>query len=105
MIKQIIVLVALSAAIVFSMSYAQQAVQLLVHAHVWVTQLLMEVFSEGQAGSLARGLIALLCVPVLAGLIPALLYWMVRRHWFPWFMQIVWVVWLLQAGALITQAT
>lgn len=105
MLKQIIALLVLSTAIILSMSYAQQLVQMLMHAHAFVAQLLREVFSEGQAGNLARGLLALLCVPVLAGLIPALLYWFVRRHWFPWFMQIVWVVWLLQAGALITQAS
>lgn len=101
MIKQAVVLVALSAGIVLSMSYAQQGVEWLVAAHSWVSQLLTDVFSAGQAGNLARGLLALLCIPVLAGLIPTVLYWVVRRHWFPYFMEIVWVVWLVQAGALV----
>lgn len=101
MIKQVIALVAFSAAIILSMSYAQQGVQWLVIAHDWVSQLLTDVFSGGHTGNLARGLIALLAIPFLAGLIPALVYWMMRRHWFPYFMEIVWVVWLIQAGALI----
>lgn len=101
MIKQIAALLAFSIAIILTMSYAQQALQLLLNAHEWIAQILTEVFSGGQAGNIARGLIALLAVPVLVGLIPAMIYWTLRRHWFPYFMEIVWVVWLIQAGALI----
>lgn len=101
MLKQIIALIALSVAIILSMSYAQQAVQFLLTAHDWISELLTDVFSGGQAGNIARGLIALLSVPVLVGLVPAIAYWMIRRHWFPYFMEIVWVVWLIQAGALV----
>jgi hypothetical protein len=104
MLKQIIALIAFSIAIVLAMSYAQQAVQLLVSAHGWVAQILTQLFSEGQAGNLARGLLALLALPVLIGLVPTIIYWMLRRHWFPYFMEIVWVVWLIQAGALITMS-
>jgi hypothetical protein len=102
MLKQIIALIAFSAAIVLSMSYAQQGMQWLVTAHGWIAQLLTQVFSEGQAGNLARGLLSLLALPVIVGFIPTFIYWAVRRNWFPYFMQIVWVVWLIQAGALIT---
>jgi len=101
MLKQTIALIALSVGIIFSMSYAQQAVQVLIHAHDWISQLLMDVFSGGQAGNIMRGLIALLSIPLLVGLVPALIYWMIRRHWFPYFMEIVWIVWLVQAGALV----
>lgn len=101
MIKQITAIIGLSIAIILTMSYAQQAVQQLLNAHEWISQLLTDVFSGGQTGNLLRGLIALLSVPVIVGLIPALAYWMIRRHWFPYFMQIVWVVWFIQAGALI----
>lgn len=101
MFKQIILIIALSVGIVLSMSYAQQGVQYLLVAHDWISQLLTEVFSGGQVGNMLRGLIALLSVPVLVGLVPALIYYAIRRNWFPYFMQIVWVVWLIQAGALI----
>lgn len=101
MLKQALALIVLSVAVVLSMSYAQEAVTYLLSAHDWISQLLTDVFSGGQAGNLARNLIALLSVPVLAGLIPALIYWIVRKHWFPYFMETVWVVWLIQAGALI----
>lgn len=101
MLKQTIALVALSTAIVLSMSYAQVGVEWLVNAHEWIAELLADVFSPGKAGSLAKGLIALLSIPLLAGLIPTITYWLIRRHWFPYFMEIVWAVWLIQVGALV----
>lgn len=101
MIKQTIALIVFSIAIVLFMSYAHQAITLLLTGHEWVSNMLLNIFSEGQAGNIARGLIALLSIPILVGLIPALIYWIIRRHWFPYFMEIVWIVWLIQAGALI----
>ena len=101
MIKQVIAIILLSVAIILTMSYAQQAVQYLLQAHEWVSTLLTDVFSGGQTGNLLRGLIALLTIPVIVALVPALIYWASRRQWFPYFMQIVWVIWLVQAGALI----
>lgn len=101
MIKQVIAIVTLSAAIVLSMSHAQQGVQLLLQAHEWVSTVLMDVFSGGQTGNLLRGSIALLSIPLIVGLIPALIYWAARRQWFPYFMHTVWAVWLVQIGALV----
>lgn len=101
MIKHVIAITALSVGVILSMSYAQQAVQQLLNAHEWVSQLLTDVFSGGQTGNLLRGLIALMSIPVIVGLVPSVIYWMARRSWFPYFMEIVWAVWLIQAGALI----
>lgn len=101
MIKQVIILIALSVLVVFAASYAQEAIQALLKAHEWIAQILTEVFSGGQVGNLLRGLIALLSIPILIASIPAAFYWMVRRHFFPYFLEIVWVVWLIQAGALM----
>jgi len=101
MIKQIIAIILLSIAVVLTMSYAQQAIQYLIDAHEWVSNALTDVFSGGQTGNLLRGLIALLTLPLIVGMAPALVYWAARRQWFPYFMQTVWVVWLIQAGALI----
>jgi hypothetical protein len=101
MVKQSITLVGVSVGVILFMSYAHEAIQYLVSSHDWISQVLTDVFSGGQAGNLARGFIALLSVPILVGLVPAIIYWMLRRHWFPFFMEIVWIVWLIQAGALI----
>lgn len=101
MLKQIIILVLLSAVIVFFMSYTQEGIQWLVNAHEWMLQVLSDIFSGGEAATLIKSLLALLGIPFLAGLIPAMIYWIMKRSWFPYFMQVVWAVWLIQAGALI----
>ena len=104
MIKKIIALIAASIVIILSMSHAQQGMQLLLSAHEWISQLLTNVFSGGQAGNLARGLIALLSLPVLIGFVPAIIYWILKKHWFPYFMEVVWIIWLIQAGALLVMS-
>ena len=101
MLKQSILLVAISIVIILSMSYAKQGIEMLLYAHDWISQLLTDVFTVGQAGNLVRELITLLSIPLIAGFIPALVYWGIKRHFFPYFMQIVWIVWLIQVGALI----
>jgi hypothetical protein len=101
MLKQIIAILVLSVLIISSMSYTQQALEFLVTAHDWIADVLTQVFSGGTAGEMARKLLALLAVPLIIGLIPALIYWIVKRSWFPHFMSLVWVVWLVQAAALI----
>lgn len=104
MLKQIIsflVIIALSAAVAFFMPEAQKLIQLLVSAHDKVSGILTSVFNGGHAGNIAREGVSLLIIPLLAGLIPAIIFFLVRKHWLPCFMEIVWVIWLLQAGALL----
>jgi hypothetical protein len=102
MLKQLIALIVFSVAIIFSTAYVQQGVHWLIDAHEWVSVLLTHIFSTDDAGTLARGLIALLSIPLLVGLLPTTIYWIIRKTRFPYFMQIVWIVWLVQAGALVT---
>ena len=101
MLKKFIVLLLLSALIIFAMPYGQQAIQLLLNGHDTLSQLLTDVFSVGHTGNVLRGFISLLAIPLLIGFIPSLLYWIVRKQWFPYFMEIVWIIWLLQVGALL----
>lgn len=101
MIKQIIAIIVLSILITMSMPYMQQGLLYVVAAHDWVSETLKQVFSVGVAGNMVRALIALLVIPVGIGLIPVIGYWVSKRHLFPYAMQVIWVVWLMQAAALI----
>jgi len=93
----------LSIFITVTMIYAQTALQAILTAHDWIAQTLTDVFSGGTAGNLIRQLLALLAIPVLIGLVPTVIYWIAKRNFFPYFMQIVWVTWLAQTAALIIQ--
>ncbi len=101
MLKQVAVIVVLSLIIILAMAHAQTGLQLVISAHDWLSDLLKQVFSVGEAGNLIRELIALLAIPVIIGLIPAMVYWLVRRAWFPYFMDVVLIAWLVQTSALV----
>ena len=102
MIKQIIAIILFSALITIGMPYAQQGLQYLIFAHDWLSNVLTHVFSGGQAGNIIRAIIALLTIPILVGLVPTLIYWIAKRSWFPYFINIVWVILLIEASALAT---
>ncbi|MCC2666994.1 MAG: hypothetical protein K0R24_284 [Gammaproteobacteria bacterium] len=101
MLKQIIVIILLSIAITVGMPYAQQGLQYLLLAHDWISDILTSVFSGGQAGNIIRNVITLLAIPVLVGLVPTIIYWIAKRRWFPYFMDIIWITWLIQTSALV----
>ena len=57
MIKQIIVIVLLSVAVVLTMSHTQTILEYIVSAHNWIANTLTEVFSGGSTGNLIRWLV------------------------------------------------
>ncbi len=101
MLKQSLAIILLSIVVILTMSHVQQLLQMILSAHNWVAHLLTEVFSGGNTGNLIRNLIALLAIPVFLGTIPAFIYWLAKRSWFPYFMEMVWVIWLIQTAALV----
>ncbi len=100
MIKQIIAIILFSLIITIGMPYAQQGLQYIISAHDWISDQLTQVFSGGQAGNIIRNTITLLTIPVLISLVPALIYWIVKRSWFPYFAEVIWVLLLIEASAL-----
>ncbi len=101
MLKHILALILISILVILTMPYAQQGLQWILAGHNWVADTLTSVFSGGQAGDITRKLLALLAIPVVIGLIPVIIYWLTKRAWFPYFIQIVWVMWLIQTAALV----
>lgn len=103
MLKQLVALIALCVAVILFMLYAQHAIEWILVAQNWVAEILTQVFSGGPAGDIIRKVLALLLIPFAVALVPTLIYWLTRRHWSPYFMNIVWVVWLIQTAAIIIQ--
>lgn len=101
MLKHVITIIILSILVIVGMPYVQQGLQLLISGHDWLSDLLKEVFSGGQAGNIIRELIALLAIPVVIACVPAVIYWLAKRAWLPYFMELVWVIWLVQTSALV----
>ncbi|HVY53303.1 MAG TPA: hypothetical protein VHA13_02170 [Gammaproteobacteria bacterium] len=101
LLKNIIALIAISLLAILSPHIIHPIITALLSCHDWVSELLLQVFSGGQAGSIARNLIALLAMPLIISVIPAIVYWLAKRSMFPYFMHTLWAVWLVQTTALI----
>jgi len=101
MLKHIVAIIILSVLIVVGMPYVQQGLQFILSCHEWLSNILKNVFSGDQAGNIIRQLIALLAIPVLVSLVSTIIYWLAKRSWFPYFMELVWVIWLVQTSALV----
>lgn len=101
MLKHIVALIVLAIVVILATPQVHALLEALVAGHDWIADTLKAVFSGGRTGSLLRDLIASLTIPLLVGFIPAGLYWLARRSFFPYFMTFVWVTWLVQTSALI----
>jgi hypothetical protein len=106
MLKSIIslaVLIALSIVVILFMSDTQTMLGWILSAHTWISDTLTQVFSGGTAGDLTRQLLALITIPIALALVPTIIYWLFKRSMFPYFMQVIWITWLIQTTALVIQ--
>lgn len=54
-------------------------------------------------GHFIRRIIVVIFLPLLLGLIPAFLYWIVRRQWLYSYMTFVWCIWIILMTLIIIQ--
>lgn len=101
MIKHIFAILLLSVLVVLFMPYGQQGLHFMVAGEEWVANLLIKVFSNDEAGNLIRQVLSLLAIPIVIALVPTILYWLAKRGWFPYFVQLVWILWLVQTAAVV----
>lgn len=100
MLKHIFVLILLSIAAILFMSQVQLGLNQVLNAHHWIASELKNVFSDDPAGNLIRQLLAMLVMPIVIGFIPIFIYWLAKRAWFPWGMEIIWLLWVMQLSAI-----
>ncbi len=100
MVKPLIALLVLTTAAVF---FSQELVSLLnalIYLHTMITHALDIAFSKGNIGVLIQSVVALLVIPLLAGLLVAGLHWLFKRNSPSHTMSIIWVVWLVMVVAV-----
>lgn len=101
LLKNLVVLVILNLFIIFGLKHVQPLVLVLVSAHDWISQLILPFFPGSEVGLDTRHLLSLLIMPLFLAAIPALIYWLAKRRFFPYFMHVVWVFWLVQTTAIV----
>ena len=104
MIKQLILILLLSAAgIVFKVELVH-VLDGVVLVHNRIAHTLHLIFSDDHVGRLIQDMVSLLVIPCLAGLAVAMCFWLVKRTAMPHTMGVIWVLWLILFTTMLAQS-
>ena len=103
MIKQVILIVALSFVAIFFKTQLNHMLTVMIYIHNYIAILLHRVFSDDVIGRIIQDMISLLIIPFIGGFIITASFWLVKRAAMPHTMGLVWVVWLVLAVTMIAQ--
>lgn len=101
MLKQIIFLIVVSLLAIFFMRDVSVCLVYLGKAHHYLTKELAVVFAGGAVGMMIRQVVVLVVIPVIVGLIPGSIYWVIKRKRMPYLFHIIWIVWLILMTSII----
>lgn len=103
MVKQIVLIISLSACVIFFKTQLNHLLEVLIHIHNYIYLSLHMIFSDGNVGRLIQDMISLLLIPFMGGLMVATVFWMFKREAMPHTLGLVWVVWLILVITMIAQ--
>lgn len=102
MAKQIILLILLSIIVVIFQNQISEIMNGLVSLHDLFAKDLTFFFSGSAIGRAIQGVIALLLIPVVAGGLSALAFWLVKHVSMPHMMATIWIMWLVVLVAVLS---
>ena len=105
MVKQGILLIGLSVVAMVCNEQLIHVLHALLYLHDMFAHWFSIFFSGGPVGLAIQEILALIIIPVLAGGIAALAFWLVKHVSMPHATATVWVVWLILLVTLLAQAT
>ncbi|MBV53885.1 MAG: hypothetical protein CL816_07525 [Coxiellaceae bacterium] len=105
MYKQGILILLLSIVAVFFQDQLAQIVRGLLALHDLIARDLMFFFSGRPIGRVIQGIIALLAIPLVAGGLAALGFWLVKHVSMPHMMATIWVMWLVMLVIVLASGT
>ncbi len=95
MLKQSLFYLAASILIVALDEYAHLLMVYIVTFYTFILVQLTPIFSNSMYGVLIRNVVCLVFIPVIIACIPALIYRAIKGQKMPYFIEIVWVLWLI----------
>lgn len=102
--KHIIALVIISLLVLLLSHYVYIVISHIAAVHDWFSDDLKIIFTASSVGKWFRELFAMLALPLIVGLVPAGLYWGMKKQPMPYLVELIWVVWLVQTTAVIIMA-
>lgn len=103
MVKQIILIILLSAAAIFFKTQLSHMLDGLIYIHNFIAISLHMIFSDDAVGRLIQDMISLLLIPFVGGVLVVAVFWMFKREAMPHTLSLVWIVWLILVITMIAQ--
>ncbi len=103
MVKHAILLVLISTAAIFFKTQVAQGLQGLLYLHNEVARGLGIVFSADNTGRVIQAILALIAIPVIAGVIAALVFRLVKHTTMPHTKATIWIVWTVLLVTMLAQ--
>lgn len=95
MFKQTIFYLALSIVVVIFSRYFALGIIQIDQVYTWLNLKLSTVFSHSLVGLTVQQIIVLMMLPIVIAGVPALTYKLVKGGTMPYFLNVVWLVWLV----------
>lgn len=95
MLKQAIIYLLLSIAIVIFANYAHLLIIYIDLVYAYINVTISPVFNSGRTGTVIRNVLTLVLIPVIIVGIPALIYRAIKGHHMPYFVEVTWLLWLI----------
>lgn len=102
MLKQTIFYLALSILVVVFARYFALGIIHIDHIYTWLNLKISTVFSNSFMGLTVQQIIVLMALPIVVAGVPALTYKVVKGGTMPYFLNVVWFVWLVVVLSKIT---
>ncbi|MDF1645856.1 MAG: hypothetical protein P1U61_02590 [Legionellaceae bacterium] len=97
MLKQSLIYFILSLLVVLFATYAKIFFVYVNLLYVYIDTTLKPLFGTGLMGEALRDMITLILTPFCLAALPALIYWLIKRKIMPYFIELIWVFWLILA--------
>lgn len=104
MLKHSIWLLIGSIVAIFLKPQLAKVLHYLLVAHNKVSGWLALIFTHGSAGQIIQDVLALMIIPIVAGLAATLVFWLFKRVAMPHTLTTVWAVWLVLIVTILAQA-
>lgn len=101
MIKQILILIALTIVIILTRHYCALALNSLLHLQHMLLSYFGTIFAAGKIGTFLKDLLSFLAVPFIVGVVVGGSYALIKKQQLKTLMPVIWTVWLIMATLLI----
>jgi hypothetical protein len=101
MLRHVLALIIFSILIILFRSEFAVFLHYIGYWHSWLGEKMLLLFSTSTTGELVSHVLALVLIPILIALIPAFLYWVIRRHEMPYLAIVTWILWIILSTIVV----